>query len=211
MSEISLTDWLLTGMLNYGAPTFSLALLIGAIGVPLPATFFVLAAGAFARQGALDGPTAAMLGFLGAVAGDSLSYGIGRAGRTWVQRRLVASAAWRQAQVAFERRGGLAIYFTRFLVTPLAIPTNLIAGSGGYSYWRFFLYAAGGELTWIILYGGLGYLFGAQWEMLSQLVSDFSGLIVGLVVLGAGLYVWLRHRKPTNVSVATNHRMATIK
>jgi membrane protein DedA with SNARE-associated domain len=210
MSEISLTDWLLTGMLNYGAPTFSLALLIGAIGVPLPGTLFVLAAGAFARQGALDEVTAVMLGFMGAVMGDSLSYGIGRVARTWVQRHFVASAAWRQAQVAFERRGGLAIYLTRFLITPLAIPTNLIAGSGGYAYRRFLLYVAGGELTWIILYGGLGYLFGAQWEMLSQLVSDFSGLIVGLVVLGTGFYVWLRRRKP-NVPVATNRRMATIK
>jgi membrane protein DedA with SNARE-associated domain len=211
MSEISLTDWLLTGMLNYGAPTFSLALLIGAIGVPLPNTFFVLAAGAFARQSAIDGPTAAMLGFLGAVVGDSLSYGIGRVARTWVQRRFVGSATWHQALVAFERRGGLAIYLTRFLITPLAIPTNLIAGSGGYTYWRFFLYTASGELTWIILYGGLGYLFGAQWEMLSRLVSDFSGLLVGLIVLGAGLYVWLRRRKPTDVTVATKRKMTIRK
>jgi membrane protein DedA with SNARE-associated domain len=210
MSEISLTDWLLTGMLNYGAPTIGLALLIGAVGVPLPSTFFVLAAGAFARQGALDGPTTAMLGFLGAVVGDSLSYGIGRVARTWVQRRFVASAAWHQALVAFERRGGLAIYLTRFLVTPLAIPTNLIAGSGGYSYWRFFLYGAGGKLTWIGLYGGLGYLFGPQWELLSQLVSDFSGLLVGLIVLGSGLYVWLRRRKATNIPVAKKRRMAAI-
>jgi membrane protein DedA with SNARE-associated domain len=209
MSEISLTDWLLTGMLNYGAPTFSLALLIGAIGVPLPNTFFVLAAGAFARQSAIDGPTAAMLGFLGAVVGDSLSYGIGRVARTWVQRRFAASTAWRQAQVAFEQRGGLAIYLTRFLITPLAFPTNLIAGSSGYTYWRFFLYAATGELTWIILYGGLGYLFGAQWEMLSQLLSDFSGLLVGLIVLGAGFYVWLRRRKTIKVPVGTKHKTAT--
>jgi membrane-associated protein len=211
MSEISLTDWLLTGMLNYGAPSFGLALLIGAIGVPLPSTFFVLAAGSFARQDALDGPTAAMLGFLGAVIGDSLSYGIGRIARTWVQRRFVASTAWRQAQISFERRGGPAIYLTRFLITPLAVPTNLIAGSGGYAYWRFFLYVAGGELTWIGLYGGLGYLFGSQWELLSQLVSDFSGLLVGLIVLGFGLYIWVRRRKRINVPVATKRRMATIK
>jgi membrane-associated protein len=211
MSEISLTDWLLTGMLNYGAPTFGLALLIGAIGVPLPSTFFVLAAGAFARQGAFEGLTAAMLGFLGAVVGDSLSYGMGRVARGWVQRRFVASAAWRQAQASFERRGGLAIYLTRFLITPLAVPTNLIAGSSGYSYWRFFLYGAVGELTWIGFYGGLGYLFGPQWELLSQLVSDFSGLLVGLIVLGAGLYIWLRRRKATNIPVAKKRRMAAIE
>jgi membrane protein DedA with SNARE-associated domain len=211
MSEISLTDWLLTGMLNYGAPTFGLALLIGAIGIPLPGTLFVVAAGAFARQDVIDGPTAAMLGFMGAVMGDSLSYGIGRVARRWVQRHFVASTAWHQAQVAFERRGGLAIYLTRFLITPLAIPTNLIAGSGGYAYWRFLLYDAGGEITWIVFYGGLGYLFGTQWEILSQLLSNFSGRLVGFIVLGAGLYVWLRRRKPIDVPVAKKRRMAAVE
>jgi membrane-associated protein len=199
MSQIGLTDWLLTTMLNYGALTFGLALLIGAIGVPLPSTLLVVAAGAFARQNAIDGQNVAILGVFGAVMGDSLTYGLGRVARRWVRRRLARSAGWRQAQDAFERRGGLAIYLTRFLITPLGTPTNLIAGSSGYPYWRFFLYGAGGELTWILLYGGLGYLFGSQWEMLSQVVSNFSGLVTGLVIMGAGIYLWLRRRGTKDV------------
>jgi membrane-associated protein len=78
------------------------------------------------------------------------------------------------------------------LLTPLALPTNLIAGGSGYRYWRFLTYDVAGEFTWILLYGGLGYLFGSQWELISQFISDFSGLLVGLVALGAGLYFLLR-------------------
>jgi membrane protein DedA with SNARE-associated domain len=188
MSEFNLTDSLLTGVLIYGAPAFGLALLLGALGIPLPGSLFVVAAGAFVRQGVLDGPLAAIFGLGGALLGDSLSYGLGRFARDWVQRRFGPSPTWRKAQATFDRRGGLAVYLTRFLLTPLAIPVNLIAGGSGYTFWRFMTYAAAGEITWLALYGGLGYAFGSQWELISQFMSDFSGLLIGVAALGAGVY-----------------------
>jgi membrane-associated protein len=51
--ELSLTDFFLTGMITYGPPVLGLALLLGALGVPVPGTLFVLAAGAFVRQGVI--------------------------------------------------------------------------------------------------------------------------------------------------------------
>ena len=49
-----------------------------------------------------------------------------------------------------------------------------------------------GELTWIVLYGGLGYLFGSQWELVSDFISSFGGLILGLMILGVGIWLWVR-------------------
>jgi membrane-associated protein len=190
--ELSLTDFFLTGMITYGPPVLGLALLLGALGVPVPGTLFVLAAGAFVRQGVIDWTLALSLGLLGAVLGDSTSYTMGRFAKGWVQRRFGQSAAWQTAQGTFERRGGLAVYLTRFLLTPLAIPTNLIAGGSGYTFWRYLIYDLTGEFTWIVLYGGLGYTFGSQWELISQFISDFSGLLVGVVALGAGIYFLVR-------------------
>ncbi len=54
MTELNLSELFLTGMITYGPPALGLALLLGALGLPLPGTFFVLAAGAFIRQGAID-------------------------------------------------------------------------------------------------------------------------------------------------------------
>ncbi|MBN1219737.1 MAG: VTT domain-containing protein [Anaerolineae bacterium] len=190
--ELSLTELFLTGMITYGPPALGLALLLGALGIPLPSTLLLLAAGAFVRQGVLDGVTASGLGLLGAVLGDSASYAMGYFARGWVQRRFGQSATWQKAEATFKRRGGLAIYLTRFLLTPLAIPTNLIAGGSGYPYWRFLGYDVAGEFTWIVLYGGVGYAVGSQWELISQFISDFSGLLVGLVILGIGLYFLVR-------------------
>ena len=52
-----------------------------------------------------------------------------------------------------------------------------------------------GEFTWIILYGGLGYIFGSEWELVSDFISNFGGLILGIVILGVGTWLALRRRK----------------
>ncbi len=194
MSDFNLTDLFLTWMLNYGALAFGLALFIGALGVPLPGSLLVLAAGAFARQGVLDWGTAAFLGLIGAVVGDTFSYAMGRFAKGWVQQHFGQRAIWQKAQATFVQRGALAIYLTRFILTQVAIPVNLIAGSSGYTFSRFFAFDFAGEITWLALYGGLGYTFGNQWEAINQFISDFSGLLVGLVVLAVGLYFLWRNQ-----------------
>jgi membrane-associated protein len=187
-----MSDYLLTQVINYGAPLFGLILLLGALGIPVPASILLIAAGAFSQQGILDWFSIAIFGLLGAVAGDAMSFGMGFYAKRWVLKRMEGSPAWGRAQKSFDARAGLAIYLTRFLVTALAVPTNLIAGGSGIKFRRFMLYDSLGELTWIVLYGGLGYLFGSQWELVSDFISNFGGLILGLVILGVGVWLWAR-------------------
>jgi membrane protein DedA with SNARE-associated domain len=189
-----LTDTLLTAVLAYGAPALGIVLLIAGLGVPLPATLLLLAGGAFVRQGMLDSQLALALALLGSVLGDSGSYCLGRCGGALVQKR-VEGATWRRARATFERRGALAIVLTRFLLTPLALPTNLIAGSSRYTFRRFLALDTLGELVWIALYGGLGYLFADQWETLSDLSSSVTGALLGLLALAAGVFLAYRSRR----------------
>lgn len=195
MSMDSITELFLTWVITYGEPALALTLFFAAFGIPLPATFFVLAAGAFARQGVIDWYIALPLGLLAAVLGDSLSYGVGRFANGWVQKRFGNSPSWQTAQDTLEQRGGQAIYLTRFLLTPLAIPTNLIAGGSGYPFLRFLFYDIAGEGTWLLLYGGVGYVFASQWEILSDLISDFSGLLVGILFFAGGIYLLIRRQR----------------
>jgi membrane-associated protein len=188
-----LSEAFLTGMLAYGPPALSLALLLGALGLPLPGTMFLLAAGAFAGQGTLNWLVAAPLALLGTVLGDSGGYFIGRYGGQLVLKRVEGSNSWQRAQNTFDRRGGLAILLTRFLLTPLAVPTNLVAGSSQYALWRFLAFDVSGELVWLALYGGLGYFFADSWEVLNDLAGDLSGLLVGLIALGVGGLLAYRH------------------
>ena len=187
-----MSDYLLTLIINYGAPAFAILLFLGALGMPVGASALVIAAGAFSQQGVLSWPLMAILGFLGAILGDALSFAIGFYAKDWVDNRFGRSPAWQNAEQVFDRRAGLAIYLTRFLITALAIPTNLIAGGSGIMLRRFMVYDSLGEATWIILYGGLGYLFGSQWEVVSEFISNFGGLLLGLVILGVGIWLWIR-------------------
>jgi membrane-associated protein len=189
---------LLSGLITYGAPLFGLVLLIAALGLPIPSSLLVVAAGAFSRLGNLDGASAAVMGLAGAVAGDSLSYAIGHYGGKRIQNRLGSPALWAKAQSVFSQGSGPAVFLTRFLLTAVALPVNLMAGSVC-KFRKFLAYVIAGEALWIILYGGLGYLFGSQWALVSDWLGDFSSLVIILALLIAGVAFFLVKRKSMGI------------
>lgn len=184
-----MSDFLLTQIINYGAPTLGAIVFFGAMGIPFPGTFIVIAVGALCRQGFLPWHTTGLIALTCVVLGDCLSYGMGYYARELVLRRFGNSDNWRKAQDFFHRWGGMSVFFSRFLVTGIAVPVNLISGSGGLTFRRFLMYDLIGETIWIFGYGGLGYLFGSQWEAIGEFLSNMSGFLLGLIILAIG--VWL--------------------
>jgi len=193
--SLDLTSLALNWMATYGAPVVAGLLFIGSLGLPLPGTLLVIAAGAFIRQEMLDGVSTPLLGYLGTVAGDVSLYAVGYFASGWIRQRFGQTPAWQTAHALFEQRGGIAIFLTRWLLTAIAFPVTLIAGSSGYRFRKFFLYDALGELIWFSVYGGLGYAFGSQWELISDFISNFSGFLLGALALGAGLYLLVKFRR----------------
>ncbi|MGB8983310.1 MAG: DedA family protein [Anaerolineales bacterium] len=188
-----MSDFLLTQVINYGAPILGLIVFIGAMGPPLPATLMVIAAGAFSNQGFLSWSTTALVVLACVVAGDSLSYAMGYYAREPVLRRFGKSERWSQAEAAFDRWGATSVLLTRFLITGLAVPVNLLAGTSNFGFRRFFLYDLAGETIWVFGYGGLGYLFGTQWELVGEFISSFGSLTLGLVILITGIVLAIRY------------------
>ncbi|HXF61155.1 MAG TPA: DedA family protein [Caldilineaceae bacterium] len=195
MDALEWSDWLMATMGSYGAPALGIALFLGALGIPLPSTLLVLAAGAFAQQGLLNGGQTLAAGWAGVVLGDSLSYGAGRVIGGKLQGRRM-----QQAQQAFQRYGGWLVYLSRWLLTPVALPVSLLAGSSGYRFGRFLREDVLGELTWLLLYGGVGYGLGSQWEAAGQWLSAsgqwlaiLAALLLGLALLA---HLRLQRRQP---------------
>lgn len=193
MSE--LTDLLLTGMLNHGSSLLGGALFLAALGIPLPATMLLVAAGAFSRQGVLPVQTAVVAGVVGAVAGDAGSYLVGRFAGRWLPTGLKDGQAWRRAGSLFVRWGSWSIFFSRFLLTPVALPVNLMAGSTHFPWLRFMLPVVVGEAIWVLLFGGLGHLFADRWEHISGLVGDVAGLLLGALLVATGAYALAASRR----------------
>jgi len=198
-----MSDFFLTQVINYGAPLIGIILFLGALGFPVGASVVVIAAGAFSQQGILNWASATLIGLVGAVIGDMLSYGIGYYARGWTQKRFGNSPVWTNANQSFQNNAGWAVFLTRWLVTAIAIPTNLIAGESRYKFSHFLLYDISGEFVWILLYGGLGYWFGSEWELVYDFISNFGGLILGLVIFGFGIkqvLSWRERNKQTSSS-----------
>jgi membrane-associated protein len=189
-----ITDFLLTGLLNYGALVLGGTLFLAALGVPLPATVLVVATGAFSSQGVLSLQAAGAVAIVAVVAGDACSYLLGRLAGDRLTSRWKGSKAWQLADHQFERWGAWSVFLSRFLFTPIALPVNLLAGSTRFSWPRFMAAVVVGEVIWVLLYGGLGLLFSESWEALSQMASDLSGVLVGFLLLAAGGYRLARRR-----------------
>ncbi len=192
-----MTDQLLEWLTTYGLLALAPVLAAAAVGLPLPASLLLLAAGAFAGGGQLSLPLLLVGGVVAACLGDNLGYllgargGVEVAGR-WGPRLGLGPDALRQAEASLERWGGVAIILTRFLITPLGPVVNIVSGTARYPYRRFLLYDLIGELIWVVLYLGLGYLFGANWELLVDLLSNATQALTLLVVVGILVFLLVR-------------------
>ena len=187
-----MTDWLLSAVPTYGP---LLVALVTCIGVPVPASMLMLAAGGFAASDDLEVWQVALAALTGAALGDQTAYWASRKGGAPLVDRIASGARAQlldraRAQVA--RRGALAVFLTRWLVSPLAPYANLIAGASRMRWLPFASAAVAGEVVWVSLYVGAGYAFGDNLEA----ATEFAGSILGFLAAGAiaaGLGWWLWH------------------
>ena len=188
---------LLAWLLVYSYPVVGLTVLVAATGAPLPSTVVVLAAGAMAADGDPNPYALAVTIVLAALAGDVLSFLIARRGGGAVLTRLGPRVGLTPERVVplerrFERWGGLLVVATRCVLTGLALPTNLVAGTGGYPLRHFAAYALVGESIWAGGLMGLGWWYGANWVALLDYLNDAFTALTALVVAGALGYVLIR-------------------
>ena len=139
------------------------------------------------RQGIFSIYTAFPLALAAVVAGDSLNYAVGYFFRGWITEKAEGSGRLNRIHSIFGQRYGLAVYVTRFAFTPLAIPVNLFSAGTGYPFYRFLVFDLFGELTWLVLYGSLGYVFASHWTLLGEVFNNVFGVFLGAAVAVIGL------------------------
>jgi len=198
------SDYLLSELGIYGLPLLFVVLVVGCAGLPLPASFLLLAAGSFVAQDELHLWPALGLASAGAIIGDNIGYALGRWGgrriSSWLPK-LFAKDRLRKTEKWLKRWGGAGIFFSRWLVTPLGPVVNITSGLTNYSWPRFFLYCATGETLWVVVYVSLGKLFSGQVQAMSEFFGDFTWVMAGLLVvlvLGRNLFKFFRSPPETS-------------
>ncbi len=155
------------------------------IGLPVPALPFLLAAGALVRTGQLDLGLALAIGIAASVISDVIWFQIGRRRGMKVLNLLCKislepDSCVRRTEELFARHGARSLLVAKFFpgYNTAAPP---LAGVFGMRFGRFLLFDALGAVLWLGAFGGLGYAFGHQLEVLAGRIQALG------VRLGAAL------------------------
>lgn len=170
--------------------------LLSAIGLPVPGTLTVLAAGSFIASGEMHPGIVMGVALVGTLIGDMIGYGIGARGGAraiaWAGRRGMGPQV-EKARGLTARWGDWANFVCRWLVTPVAPALNILSGLSGLPWPRFLAVCAAGETVWLTLYLALGYAFSRSILAIASASGDLGLLLLALAVV-AGLAVALRRR-----------------
>lgn len=131
--------------------------------IPVPTSFLLLTAGALTGTGHLQLPELMIAAALGGTMGDSTAFLLARRIEPRLRRIGHRTArAMDRARGLLERRGTLAVFLSRWLVTPLGPPMNYVAGASGIALPRFVAASAAGEALWAALHLLAGHVLGRQ-------------------------------------------------
>ena len=177
----------------YGLPVFSILIFTTSLGIPLPATFALVAAGSFVQLGDMNLWWVLALGAVAAVIGDQAAYAIGRWGGHRLAERLTGwfggAKQLAKAENAVNRWGWAGVFFSRWLVTPLSPWVNYTSGITGYPYRRFLLWDIAGEVLWVALYVVAGMKFSDRVQALIEMLGSLVWVEIGLIA--AAIFGWL--------------------
>jgi membrane protein DedA with SNARE-associated domain/membrane-associated phospholipid phosphatase len=166
------------------------------VGFIFPGEIAVILGGvlAFNHRVNLIGVIAA--GILGAVAGDSIGYAVGR---RWGNRilegplsRVIRAEHAERAKQYLAKRGGRAVFLGRFTAA-LRVMVPGLAGMSGVSYGRFAVSNVLGGAVWATTFVLLGYAAGESWRRVAKTARNAGLLLFGVivvVVIVVGLARW---------------------
>ncbi len=155
------------------------------IGLVVPGDTIVIVA-ATAVSSPLEGVLLGVVVVIGALIGESIGFWIGR----WLGPRIRASrlgarigeANWERSERYLRRRGGPAIFLSRFLpVLHSLVP--LTVGMSGYSYRRFLAWTAPACILWATLYVSVAAAAAGTYRELADTVHFAGYIFVGVIVL----------------------------
>jgi len=203
---------LLSFLQSYGYLALWITVFVAAIGIPIPITLVLLAAGAFAALGDFNIALLFIISFSALICGDNAGYLIGRIWGSkvlnWVEHskrwnRFIPPRTVMRSRDYFRNRGGWAIFLSRFLFSALGGVINLLSGSELYPYRYFLIRDTSGEALGAMIPLLLGYIFGASWEAVGDVLGYSSFLILCLfvvILLVTGLIRNARSLKRVNVT-----------
>jgi membrane protein DedA with SNARE-associated domain/rhodanese-related sulfurtransferase len=183
-------------LIRHGVAVLFAAVFIEQAGIPLPAAPWLLAAGALAAAGKMNGFTALLAAGIGSLLADLIWFYLGRHYGTRAlglvcQINLQPDSGVRRTRNFFLRYRMPGLIAAKFVpgLGALVVP---LAGSSGVSTRRFILFDGFSSLLYAGTYLVLGALFSRQLEQVIQALAGLGHSALGLIVAVVAFY--LTHR-----------------
>jgi len=155
------------------------------VGLVVPGDTVVIVAGT-AVSGPVEAVALGVAVVAGALVGESIGFALGRfLGPRIRASRLgqrIGEENWRRSERYLERRGGLAIFLSRFLpVLHSLVP--LTVGMSNYSYRRFLAWTTPACVIWTTLYISVASLAAGTYRDLSESIHYAGYIFVAVIVV----------------------------
>ena len=169
------------------------------VGIVVPGDVILAIGGIYAARGELSLPWVIALGAVGTMCGESIGYWLGsHFGEALVRRLPFADRLEdkvHRAREAFDRNDAKVLLVGRF-ASGLRVIVPFTAGMGSTSYPRFMAFVIPTATIWAVAVGLLGYLFGANVELIDKILSRFGWGALGVAVLAVGgTIAWRKWRE----------------
>jgi membrane protein DedA with SNARE-associated domain len=180
-------------LVKHGYVVLFASVLLQQLGLPLPSTPFIIAAGALAHSGQLSFTAVLFLACSAALLADLVWFEIGRRRGTRVLQFLCRISlepdyCVRRTENSFARHGAQTLVVGK-LVPGVSVLATPMAGVYGFSHARFVFFDGLGILLWIGTFELLGYAFSDQLEDVVGYASRFGGLLFLLLAGGLVSYI----------------------
>lgn len=155
------------------------------IGLVVPGDTVVIVAGT-AVASPLEGVLLGVAVVLGALAGESIGFWLGKVIGPRIREsrlgRRIGEANWNRSERYLRRRGGPAIFISRFLpVLHSLVP--LTVGMSGYPYRRFLAWTVPACIVWSTLYISVAAVAAGTYRELADQLHYAGYVFVGVIVL----------------------------
>jgi membrane protein DedA with SNARE-associated domain len=182
---------------NYGYLVLFLGVMAENASLPVPGETILIIAAFYSYHGDLNLMYVILLGIVGCILGDNISFHVGRRlGRPFILQhgRYVLITPKRLARVEhfFEKHGDKTIFIQRW-ITGVRVIGALVAGTTQMPWSRFLLFNCLGAITWVTAISLMAYTFAVNLPLLVKIVGRSGWALLGLFI-AVWLFFYLKRR-----------------
>ncbi|MGN7764548.1 DedA family protein [Paenibacillus sp. 22594] len=207
---MEMLNWIEELFASYGYSVLFFGLLLEFVALPFPGETTMAFAGFLSYTGRLDFFVLIAVAFAGTTIGMTVTYFIGlKAGLPFIRRYgkwfLFSESKLEKTQHWFDRYGSILVSIGYF-IPGVRHFTGYFSGITALPFRKFALYAYSGALLWVVLFLGIGKIFGPQWMGIFHLIEQNAVWIASGIAGLAALIILYRCRRSISARLLRRKR-----